>query len=378
MKITLIISTLAGGGGERAIVSLAEGLANLEHQVTLITLSGKSIDFYRLPPNVTRIALDIMRSSSNLIEAVKNNIGRIFTLRKAIESTNPDVVASSLRITNVCVILASLGKKYPVIVTEQNDVRVYSQGAVWETLRRFTYPFCAKVVSVSKGVDRGINLVPSNKRAVIYNPITVKDDQTTVSLPPEVDSNKNWIASMGRLTHQKGYDLLLPAFCKVADKHRDWQLIILGKGELREQLEQMRDDLGLSDRVVFTGALSNPFIVLKQAKLFVMASRHEGFPMAHGEALACGLPVIATDCPSGPSEMIRSYIDGILVPNKDVEALAVAMDNLMSDEQKRQQLAAKAPEVLERFGRDEIVAEWENLMYGLVNKKTKQKARIEL
>ena len=312
-----------------------------------------------------------MGASSNLIEAVENNMGRIYTLRKAIESTEPDVVVSSLRITNISVILALVGKKYPVIVTEQNDVKVFSYGLVWETLRRLIYPFASKVVSVSKGVDRGIDLVPFHKRAIIYNPITVKDDLTTPALPPKVNSNKNWIVSMGRLTNQKGVDLLLQAFHKIASKYPNWQLIILGKGELRAKLEEMRDDLGLSGQVIFTGALANPFAVLKQAQLFVMASRNEGFPLAHGEALACGLPVIATNCPSGPSEMIRHDIDGLLVRNQDVEALARAMDSLMSDKQKRQQLAAKAPEVVERFGQDKIVAEWEALMHKLVEEKTK-------
>jgi GalNAc-alpha-(1->4)-GalNAc-alpha-(1->3)-diNAcBac-PP-undecaprenol alpha-1,4-N-acetyl-D-galactosaminyltransferase len=363
MKITLVISDLGCGGGERAIVLLAEGLANLKHQVTIITLSDKSTDFYELPPTVSRLELGIMGQSANLTEAVKNNIGRL--------SSIPDIVISSLRLTNILVILALLGKQYPVVVIEQNDVKSFSYGLLWETLRRLTYPFCSKVVSVSKGVDLGIDLLPANKRYVIYNPITVQDNQTPVSLPLEVDSNKNWLVSMGRLTNQKGYDLLLQAFQQIASKHPDWQLIIVGKGELREQLEKLRDDLGLKNHVIFTGALNNPFAVLKKAKLFVMASRNEGFPLAHGEALACGLPVIATDCPSGPREMIRHNIDGLLVPNKDITALALAMENLMSNEQKRQQLATSAPEVIKRFGQDTVVAEWEILIKNLVEEKTK-------
>ncbi|MEM8677195.1 MAG: glycosyltransferase family 4 protein [Cyanobacteria bacterium P01_G01_bin.67] len=369
MRITLIINSLLGGGAERAIVLLAEGLAKLQHQVTLITFSDSSSDFYQVPAKVSRVELGIIGKSENLLEAITNNIRRFIILRQGVESSQPDIVISSLRITNVSVILALLSKNYPIVVTEQNDVRVFSKGAVWETLRRLTYPWCSKVVSVSKGVDEGIDLPPS-KKAVIYNPIAVKEDHTTPDLPPEVDLNKNWIVSMGRLTYQKGYDLLLPAFSKIAGKHPDWQLIILGRGELREQLEKITDDLNLSEQVVFTGALKNPSAVLKQGKIFVMASRNEGFPLAHGEALACGLPVIATDCPSGPREMIRQDLDGILVPNQDIAALAQAMDSLMSNEQKRQQLAMRAPEVLARFGQDKIVAEWDNLIDQLVKEKT--------
>ncbi|MGF1591437.1 MAG: glycosyltransferase family 4 protein [Pleurocapsa sp.] len=369
MKITLVISALSCGGAERVLVLLAQGFIDRGHDVTIITLSDKTTDFYQLPAGCSRLALGIMGNSSGLVEAVKSNIKRMAVLRKAIRSSTPNVVISFLRITNITTILSLIGTKYPLIVTEHNDLQVFSYGRLWETLRRLTYPYCSVVVSVSQGVDRGFKSLPESKRAVIYNPIVIKDDGQTDPLPTEVDPEQNWLVSMGRLTKQKGFDLLLQAFGQVAPQHPGWQLIILGKGELQQQLEQMRDDLGLSGRVIFTGALSNPFTVLKQAKLFVMASRNEGFPMAHGEALACGLPVVATDCPSGPSEMIRDGVDGILVPNQDVAAFAAAMDRLMSDELKRQQLAAKAPEVAARFSIEAIVTEWETLIHQLAREK---------
>ncbi|MGL5943945.1 MAG: glycosyltransferase family 4 protein [Waterburya sp.] len=372
MKITLVISALGCGGAERVLVLLAKGFINCGHDVTVITLSDKATDFYQLPVESSRIALGVMGHSSGLIEAVKNNIKRISILRKAIQFTTPDVVISFLQITNITTILALRGTKYPVIVTEHNNIKVFSYGILWDTLRRLTYPYCSVVVSVSKGVDRSFDLLPESKRAVIYNPIVIKDDEYIDQLPAEVDFNKKWLVSMGRLTEQKGFDLLLQAFSKITSKYPNWQLLILGSGELLKSLEQMKDDLGLSsEQVVFTGALKNPFAVFKKAKLFVMASRHEGFPMSHGEALACGLPVIATDCPSGPSEMIRHDVDGLLVPNQDVTALARAMESIMSDEQKRQQLAAKAPEVTERLSLNSIVDEWETLIKELVGKKTK-------
>lgn len=366
MKITLVISALGCGGAERVLVSMAKGFIQRGHNVTVITLSEKDSDFYELPVGSNRIALGLLSNSEGIIEAINSNIERITVLRKAVGSSNPDVVISFLRITNIISILALLGTKYPLIVTEHNDARVFSYGTLWETLRRLSYPFCSCVVSVSKGVDLGFASLPKSKRAVIYNPIMVEDDGQTDELPPEVNPEKKWLVSMGRLTEQKGFDLLLQAFAKIAPQYPDWQLLILGRGELREQLSQIRDDLDLSGQVVFTGALSNPFAVLKQSKIFVMASRNEGFPMAHGEALACGLPVVCTDCPSGPSEMVRQGIDGLLVPNEDIDALGAAMKSLMADEPERQKLAAKAPEVLERFGLDAITAEWEILINKLL------------
>ncbi|AFZ37638.1 glycosyl transferase group 1 [Stanieria cyanosphaera PCC 7437] len=369
LNITLVISTLSSGGAERVLVLLAEGLIAQGHRVTVVTFSAQNSDFYQLPPEASRLALGIMSESANPIEGLIANIQRIGSLKRALKSTKPNVVISFLRITNICTILACFGAKYPVIVTEHNDPQVFSYGKIWETLRRWTYPQSSMVVSVSKGVDSSLKPLSANKRAVIYNPIVIVEKTQSDRLPESVDSSKNWIVSMGRLTEQKGFDLLLQAFGKIAPLFPDWQLLILGKGELREELENQKNALGLTNKVVFTGALTNPVRVLKQAKFFVMASRNEGFPMAHGEALACGLPVIATDCPSGPREMIRHEIDGILIPNGDVSALATAMKSLITDEQKRRRLAAKAPEVIQRFNLERIVEEWESLMYGLIKEK---------
>ncbi len=366
MKITFVISSLGCGGAERVLVSLASGFIQHGYNLTVVTLSTEDGDFYQLPPGCSRLALGILGSSTGIIDAVGNNIKRVSVLRKAIASTAPDLVVSFLRITNITTILALLGSKYPLVVTEHNDLGSFSYGAIWETLRRLTYPFCTSIVSVSKGVDQGFAFIPEAKREVIYNPILVRDGETIDQLPPEVDPHQNWLVSMGRLTKQKRFDLLLQAFSQIATQHPNWQLLILGKGELEDELLTMRDDLGLSGRVVFTGALSNPFSVLKQAKLFVMASDNEGFPMAHGEALACGLPVVCTDCPSGPSEMIRQDVDGLLVPNRDVSALARAIESLMVDEPKRKALATRAPEVSARLGLEAIVAEWKILIDKLV------------
>jgi GalNAc-alpha-(1->4)-GalNAc-alpha-(1->3)-diNAcBac-PP-undecaprenol alpha-1,4-N-acetyl-D-galactosaminyltransferase len=370
MKLTLVISSLSSGGAERVITLLSKGFIERGYDVTVITLSGKDTDFYQLPAGVSRLALGITNISPTPLHALWNNWYRLLTLRRAIQSTHPDVVISHLSTTNVLTILSLFQTSYPIIVTEHNDSKKLSLGKVWKMLRHLTYPYASMLVSVSQGVDEGFDWLSKTKRAVIYNPLVIIEDGKETDLPQAVDPNKLWITAMGRLIYQKGFDLLLSAFHQVADKYPDWQLVILGKGELRPQLENMAKNLGLSERVIFLGTIRNPFPVLRNSKLFVMSSRHEGFPMAHGEALACGLPVIATNCPSGVGEIIRDGIDGILVPNEDVSALATAMERLMSNEEERKRLAARAPEVSERFSLEKVMEMWETLISKIIKKSS--------
>ncbi|MEO1427942.1 MAG: glycosyltransferase family 4 protein [Cyanobacteria bacterium J06633_8] len=367
MKITFVISSLSSGGAERVLILLAQGFLNKGYQVTIITLSTKDDDFYMVPVAANRIALGILGYSSNIFSALVNNLSHLSKLRKAVFSTKPDVVISFATETNALTILSLVKTGIPVIGTEHCDPNLMSYGRIWETLRSFSYPLAAKIVSVSKGVDDGFDWLSPAKREIIYNPfLKIEDNSIPTELPTKVDSEKKWMVSMGRLTYQKGFDILIPAFAKVANNHKDWQLIILGKGELRPELEKLVEDLNLTDKVILPGVVKNPFTILKKAELFVMASRFEGFPMSHGEAMACGCPVISTDCPSGPREIIRHDVDGILVPTEEVNALAQAMDSLMSNEQERMRLASRATEVTERFSLDNVMDSWDKLFTEVV------------
>ncbi|MEB3217938.1 MAG: glycosyltransferase family 4 protein [Nostocales cyanobacterium 94392] len=362
MKITFVISSLSSGGAERVLVLLAQAFLKKAYQITVITLSTRDDDFYALPAGATRLALGILGNSVNPLSAVVNNLNRLSKLRTAISSSKPDVVISFATETNILTILSLLQTGIPVIATEHCDPNLISYGKIWDKLRRFSYPYATKIVSVSQGVDNGFDWLSTTKRTIIYNPfLKIENNHHQIELPIGADSEKKWIISMGRLTYQKGFDILLSAFGQVAHIYPNWQLIILGKGEQRPELEKLVEHLNLTDRVILPGVIKNPFPILKKADLFVMASRFEGFPMSHGEAMACGCPIIATDCPSGPREIIRHDIDGILVPTEDVSALAQAMDKLMSDEKQRIRLANRATEVTERFSLENVMDNWENL-----------------
>jgi GalNAc-alpha-(1->4)-GalNAc-alpha-(1->3)-diNAcBac-PP-undecaprenol alpha-1,4-N-acetyl-D-galactosaminyltransferase len=201
-----------------------------------------------------------------------------------------------------------------------------------------------------------------NKIAVIPNAVP----EVCVS-PYEAEQHtgftaKNAIVTVGRLVSQKRFDLLLRAFSAISRKINN-NLIIVGDGPLRGELEALSESLGLSDRVIFTGLMRRPWAFLKDAEFFVMSSEFEGFPMTLLESMACGVPVISFDCRTGPREIIRDAIDGILVPPLDVGRLANEMERLATDHATRQTMAERALEVRERFNTETIMAEWEVLVH---------------
>jgi GalNAc-alpha-(1->4)-GalNAc-alpha-(1->3)-diNAcBac-PP-undecaprenol alpha-1,4-N-acetyl-D-galactosaminyltransferase len=373
MKIAIVIDSLVAGGAQRAAILLAEGLKARENQVCLITLFGRELDFYQLSPTVDRIVLKVAGESPNLIQAVKNNLARLHSLRQAMDSWKPDLVISFLDKTNILTLIAGWGSKYPILVSEQNDPTQNNIGRVWNLLRRLVYLSATQVVSCSQGVDNNWYWLSPKRRSVIYNPLAVKKEYSAdVELPEKLNFNKKTVVAMGRLTEQKGFDILLTAFADIAEKHQDWQLLILGEGELRQELEALRDQLGIRDRVVMPGLVNNPFPILKHAHLFVLSSRYEGFGNVIIEAMACDLPVISTDCPSGPGEIIINGENGILVPNQDQNSLAQAMTSLMSDSERRKQLTATAQKSLHRFNIDTIISQWEDLLTTTTSNNSKK------
>src|SRR5262249_10818534 len=156
----------------------------------------------------------------------------------------------------------------------------------------------------------------------------------------------------------KGFDVLIDAFARVSGAHPEWTLVIAGAGTLDSALKRRARESCAAGRIEFVGLLANPERFLASSEVFVLASRYEGFPNALVEAMACGCAVVATDCQSGPSEIVTAGRDGLLVPVDDSCALAGALDTLMSDESRRSALADAAAASARRFRTCDIAQLW--------------------
>jgi GalNAc-alpha-(1->4)-GalNAc-alpha-(1->3)-diNAcBac-PP-undecaprenol alpha-1,4-N-acetyl-D-galactosaminyltransferase len=357
-NILLVISSLSAGGAERVLTLLARGFLDQGHRVDVATIFGRQNDFYALPDGVGRIALDMAGETTGLIDKVSGNFCRIRALRRAIRQAKPDLIISFLPETNVLTILAGIGLGIPVIATEHVDPYSYPMPRLWRCLRRLTYPRAARLVSVSFGVDKAFSWLPASRRAVIYNPVCLDQLALSPSALPVYDWSHT-ITAMGRLEVEKGFDLLIDAFGQVTADFPDWGLVIYGEGSLREKLSAQIESLGLAERIRLPGVTAAPAVALRQSDLFVLSSRYEGFGLTLVEAMSCGLPVVATDCPCGPSEIVHPDVDTLVVPRENATAMAQAMSRLMSDPAERRRLGENARLSAQRFSLDAAMQAWE-------------------
>ena len=363
MRLTLIISSLSAGGAERVMTMMANYWAAKNWDITILTFDdGTRPAFFELDQRINHQPLDIAAESVNLIQGLRMNLRRVAVLRRAIVAANTECVISFITQTNVLSLLATRPLRVPTIVEEHIDITSHELNGIWRLLRKITYRWAARIVVLTDRTRAGLSSALQRKTAVIPNPVLpARCGDRAVDEP----SSRRVLAA-GRLVPQKGFDLLIKAFSLCAESNAEWTLTIIGAGPLRGELESLSASFGLSGRVSFTGEVASIGDYFRQADLFVLPSRYEGFPMVLCEAMAHGLPVIATDCPTGPREIIRDGIDGVLVANEDVKSLGAAMDRLMSDDAERQRLAVRAREVFERFGLQRVMAMWEELLADVV------------
>lgn len=359
-RVTVVLSSLGAGGAERAAVEVAAGLVSRGWQVDLLTVRCDVSDFHATPAGVCRSRADAAAARDTPWWNVFAQAHRSRALRRSILNLRPDVVLSFTDLTNVAVLQALLGSDLPVVVSEQIDPRMMPLGRRWESLRRALYPRARTVLVQSTDVQAWAGRARRRWRVrVAANPVAALPELAAAA--PAWFGPRNLVA-MGRLAPQKGFDLLLPVFAALSREFPHWHLTILGEGPERGALTAQAEALGVADRVHLPGLVNPPWGVLAAGDLFVFPSRFEGFPNALMEAMACGLPAVSFDCPTGPRDIVRPDVDGVLVPALDVAGLQRALSELMRDERRRKGLADRAADVRERFGRDRVVQVWHQVL----------------
>lgn len=352
MHIALVILTLGPGGAERVISNLANQWVKSGHRITLITLEHSSkLPFYPLDPKIDLLQLSKTLQKPSSLWAYVSNLGqRLTSLRTTLKQLHPDLVLSFIDQMNIVTLLLSRGLKLPIFVSERIDPAFHSLSFIYKILRRFTYPWAHRIIVQTPSAACYFPTFLQKKISIIPNSIN------PCTLPFKYRKIQK-IVSVGRLAPQKDYPTLLKAFENLSLKYPDLTLTIYGEGPERSFLENLIQDFGLKDSVFLAGIVSNIEKALLDFDLFVFPSRFEGFPNALGEAMALGLPVVASQC-SGNKDLIQNGINGLLFPVGDVEKLALAIESLILNQKKSENLGKNAKHISEKFGEQMVMSLW--------------------
>jgi glycosyltransferase involved in cell wall biosynthesis len=349
---------------------LANSWASQGIATSIIMLAPEAKPFFKLQDSVKLWPIGDKPQGKNLGRNLPRSavlcLLLIWRLRKALRESQPDVIISFIDVNNVLTLLASRGLNRKVIISERTDPHGGRLPRQWYLLRQLTYGWADVLVTQS---EHALSFFSSELRArgrVIPNPVLAPEGIEFAPRKQAQYKPARTLIGIGSFRPVKGFDRLIDAFSRIASQHPEWNLVIYGEGPCRQQLENQVSALQLTQRVQLPGVTRDSHERLREADLFVLCSRNEGFPNALAEAMACGLPVISFDCNSGPRELIRNGIDGVLVPDNDIDALAKQIGRLMGDPAERERLAAAAPDVLKRFSSESVLALWEKTVEEVV------------
>lgn len=356
--IVLFISALRKGGAERVMVNLADYLHRNGVRVTLVT-QYICEEEYALPAGIPRILSEITPQEETG-SRIGDFLARYRKLRRIFMELAPDCILSFIGKNNLMTLLCTRFTGIPAVVS----VRGEPKSEYYNTVMRFlakTLFACAAGVIVQTGAARDFFPPVIRKKAVILknplNPAFVRERRT--------GRPDGRIVSVGRVDANKNHALILRAFARIAPEFPDTSLVIYGDGEKRRELIGKAQELGLSNRVQFPGAVSDVAEKIRTASAFVLSSGHEGMPNALIEAMCLGIPSISTDCPcGGPRELIEDGVNGYLIPVGDEEALADRLRRIFSDEEGAERMGKQAALLLEEYRPERVNAEWMDYLLG--------------
>lgn len=370
LNILFLTSSMQGGGAERIAALLSNAWVDQGHNVTIMpTFSGRGGCSYTLHP---KVELDYLADHVN---GARGKVRRLWALRRVIRQRKTDVVVAFLTDVNIAALLAAWKTGVPVVVSERTYpplVRPKPRRAI-AFLRRLTYRWASSVVVQTDHTLAWTTAecVGSNA-VVIANPLVFPLSVAEPVILPQtlLPDGRRCIIAVGRFHALKRHDKLIDAFARLAPLHPDWDLVIIGDGVERSVLEKLVASAGLADRVFMPGFVGNPGDWYNRSSIYVMASTYEGFPNTLIEAMAHGLPAVAFDVKTGPSEIMQNGQIGILLPDDDhVRRLSEALDGLIRDEARRKEIGALAITVRDTYAMHRILLQWDEVLSTAVRRK---------
>ena len=373
-KLLIFIPSLAGGGAERTIINIMKYLDKSIFDITLVMVNNyvnneNKHEYLELIPSEVKVKYLNCSLSKYSIAKI---IGR---LAKIINSENPNLIFSTTMKANIITVLAGKFSKVnaPIIIRESNNRSESKIPRVYKVLTSLLYNRADHVIGLSKGVEEDLieNFqVDKSKTSVIYNPI---DIESIYGLKEEkvedltLDSEEKLIVSVGRLVKQKDYETLLRAFA-IIEKSVKSRLLILGKGPEEENLRLLTESLNLTEKVNYLGFKKNPYKYMQLSDLFILSSKWEGFGHVIVEAMTLGIPVVSTNCKSGPGEIIDRNKFGVLVEVGNYKQMAEKSIDILCNPDKHNILAELGRSRSVDFNAEKIVKEYQNLFTTIMNR----------
>jgi N-acetylgalactosamine-N,N'-diacetylbacillosaminyl-diphospho-undecaprenol 4-alpha-N-acetylgalactosaminyltransferase len=376
-KLCIFIYSLGGGGAEKAALELVKGLSS-EYDLKLLLFCD--VVKYELPQGLSYDVLDGYDFEANALVKLFKIPLLAYKYAKYCRENEIDISLSILSRPNLIALVSRLfGNRAKLVISEHSTLsRYYQSGIAAKGLKRLIsllYPTADRVIAVSSGCAEDLTQnfgVAPQKVQVVYNPIDIELIHKISAQPCAIGRDGIFtFVTCGRLIKSKNMEMVIQAFalCDI-EKSR---LVVIGEGEERAALEALADKLGVSDSVIFVGFTANPYAYFGRSDAFVFASRFEALPTVLIEALVCGLPVISTDCPSGPAEILcagdeeykngtKIAKNGILVEMENVYAFAKAMSTLAHDEGLRERFVQASDDRANDFAKEQILQQYKRVL----------------
>lgn len=363
MKILVLINDFSGGGAERVVQTLSTFWTKTGYDVTIATLDKQNLD-YDLDDNIKISPLPLANLSRGTLKFILLPFQAYF-LNRAIGKNKPDIIISFLGRANIVNILSgNFFSTRPTLISERTRTDLlYShfvpKDIVMKYLIKWLYPYSDMVLCLSDYVSSSIKAygIPEANVKTIYNPQDLRRiKQLGKKLSPKI-TTRPYIVSCGRLVDQKDFATLIKSFKKVREVC-NVDLVILGEGPLRSELESLAKSLNIAEHVHLVGWKKNPFAIMANAEIFALSSKIEGFGNVIVEAMALGLPIVCTNGAGGPSEILSNGEHGFLVPVGDEKKLSDAIIKLLQDSQLLNLYKAKSLERANDFNVEKIAPQY--------------------